>query len=99
MRKTRHAAVHGVAIAAMLLGLSADATANREDSAPAIKHGEAFTLGGRRGVLTKLDTLPYVESEYTKRFKFDACDNPKLKQLCGAGQAPGPGAAACARSR
>ena len=31
--------------------------------------------------LIRLHTLPYVESDYTKRFKFDSYDNPKLKQL------------------
>jgi len=46
-----------------------------------LKQGDAFNLGGRRCVLAKLDTLPYVEDDYTKRFKFDAYDNPKLKTL------------------
>jgi hypothetical protein len=32
-------------------------------------------------VLTSLDTLPYVESEYTRRFRFDSFDNPRLKLL------------------
>jgi hypothetical protein len=31
--------------------------------------------------IRKVDTLPYVESEYTKRFKFDSISNPKLKEL------------------
>lgn len=43
--------------------------------------GPDLNLAGRQYVLTKLDTLPYVESNYTKRFKFDAYDNPKLKTL------------------
>jgi hypothetical protein len=38
-------------------------------------------LGGRAATLRKLDTLPYVESEYTKRFKFDSFENPRLKEL------------------
>lgn len=46
-----------------------------------LKEGAVFDLGGRKATLKKLDTLPYVESEYTKRFKFDAYDNPKLKEL------------------
>ncbi len=46
-----------------------------------LKEGDVFSLGGRQATLKKLDTLPYVESEYTKRFKFDAYDNPKLKEL------------------
>src|SRR5205823_1953115 len=32
-------------------------------------------------VLTKLDTLPFSESDYTKRFNFDSFENPKLKEL------------------
>src|SRR5688572_23495212 len=47
----------------------------------ALKQGATFTLGGRRCELTKLDTLPYVENDYSRRFKFDAHDNPKLKLL------------------
>ena len=31
--------------------------------------------------VAKLDTLPLVENDFTKRFKFDSSDNPKLKQL------------------
>jgi hypothetical protein len=46
-----------------------------------LKEGANFDLGGRKATLRKLDTLPYVKSEYTKRFKFDAFDNPKLKEL------------------
>src|SRR3989442_11824771 len=46
-----------------------------------LKEGVVFDLGGRKATLKKLDTLPYVESEYTKRFRFDAYDNPKLKEL------------------
>jgi hypothetical protein len=38
-------------------------------------------LGGHRATLKKLDTLPYVESEYTRRFRFDSFENPKLRQL------------------
>jgi transglutaminase-like putative cysteine protease len=29
----------------------------------------------------KLEALPYVESEYTRRFKFDSADNPELEEL------------------
>src|SRR3954468_20566508 len=57
----------------------ARATAATNDSP--LKQGDAVTLGGRRYVLTKLDTLPYVENDYSKRFTFDRYDNPKLKDL------------------
>jgi len=46
-----------------------------------LQTGAEITLGGHKAVLTRLDDLPYVESEYTKRFKFDSADNPKLKEL------------------
>ena len=46
-----------------------------------LKQGDPVSLNGRRYVLTKLDAPPYVESEYTRRFTFDAYDNPKLKEL------------------
>jgi hypothetical protein len=29
----------------------------------------------------RVDALPYVESEYTRRFKFDSAENPKLREL------------------
>ncbi len=46
-----------------------------------LKEGDVFNLGGRKATLQKVDTLPYVKSEYTKRFEFDAYENPKLKEL------------------
>ncbi|HEY2584544.1 MAG TPA: hypothetical protein VGI81_02120 [Tepidisphaeraceae bacterium] len=52
-----------------------------EGGGPSLEQGDAITLGGHRAVLTKLDTLPYVQSEYTKRFRFDRYDNPKLMEL------------------
>jgi len=46
-----------------------------------LRQGDSVNLGGRKWVVTRIDTLPYVESEYTVRFKFDSYDNPKLKEL------------------
>jgi len=46
-----------------------------------LKEGDVFNLGGRKATLKKVDTLPYVKSEYTKRFEFDSYENPKLKEL------------------
>ncbi len=54
---------------------------NADDAAPPLKVGAQIKVDGRRGTVTKLDTLPLVESEYTKRFKFDKFANPKLKAL------------------
>jgi len=38
-------------------------------------------LGGRTATIRKLDALPYVESQYTKLFRFDTFANPELKEL------------------
>src|SRR6478672_8726784 len=46
-----------------------------------LRAGDPVSLDGRGGIVTRLDALPYVESDYTKRFKFDSYDNPKLSQL------------------
>jgi Transglutaminase-like superfamily len=48
---------------------------------PSLKAEDPVSLNGRGGILTRLDALPYVENEFTKRFKFDSYDNPKLKRL------------------
>ncbi len=50
------------------------------DIAP-LKEGATVQLGGRSVTIRKLDALPYVESEYTKRFRFDSASNPKLQEL------------------
>ena len=55
----------------------------------AITHGQGMDLSpgavaelnGRKATLRTLDTLPFVESEFTRRFKFDSYDNPKLAEL------------------
>ncbi len=46
-----------------------------------LREGASFDLDGHKATITRLDDLPYVESQYTKLFKFDSFDNPKLKQL------------------
>jgi hypothetical protein len=43
--------------------------------------GASVNVDGRTVTLTRLDTLAYVESDFTRRFKFDSYDNPKLKAL------------------
>jgi hypothetical protein len=46
-----------------------------------LKQGDAITIDGHHAVLTTLDTLPYVDDQYTRRFKFDSFDNSKLTEL------------------
>lgn len=48
-----------------------------------LKAGDTIELNGRKASVRRLETLPYVESDYSKRFKFDSFDNPKLKELRG----------------
>ena len=43
--------------------------------------GSEFQIRGKKFSVTKLQDLPYVESEYTRRFNFDSAENPKLAQL------------------
>ena len=50
-------------------------------SATPLREGIVIDLGGRSATLKSLDTLPYVESEYTRRFTFDSYENPKLAEL------------------
>jgi hypothetical protein len=61
----------------MVLGLSARGA----ETGQALEQGASVTVAGKVYVLTKLDSLPYVENAYSKRFKFDSFDNPKLKEL------------------
>jgi len=60
--------------------LLATAVCARAD-AKSLQEGASVDLGGRTATLKKLDTLPFIESEYTKRFKFDSYENPKLEEL------------------
>jgi hypothetical protein len=63
----------------VLLLLTQSALA-RETPQP-LRQGDTITLNNRPCTLTKLDTLPCVETDYTLRFRFDRFDNPKLTQL------------------
>lgn len=45
------------------------------------KEGAVYDLGGRTATVRKLDMLPVVDSVYSKRFKYDTYDNPKLRDL------------------
>ena len=46
-----------------------------------LTEGSKVEVAGRDVTVTKLQDLPYVDSQYTKRFKFDSAENPKLKEL------------------
>jgi hypothetical protein len=53
---------------------------SRADEA-ALAQGATVRVGGLVCTLTKLDALPFVDSEYSKRFKFEVTDNPRLTEL------------------
>jgi hypothetical protein len=46
-----------------------------------LQEGAAVQLNGQTATLTKLEALPLVENEYSRRFRFDSSDNPKLNEL------------------
>lgn len=46
-----------------------------------LQEGATVEISGRKAVVKKLQTLPFVESDYTKRFRFDSWENPKLREL------------------
>lgn len=50
-------------------------------SASEFKVGDVFIIDGRQAKVTHCDNLPFVQDDYTRRFKFDAASNPKLKEL------------------
>ncbi|HSI32675.1 MAG: hypothetical protein ACAI43_02885 [Phycisphaerae bacterium] len=51
------------------------------DAPPTLRRGDTVTVAGSRTEVRKVDALPLVDSDYSRRFRFDAFDNPKLKQL------------------
>jgi hypothetical protein len=61
--------------------LAPAAQAAPEQAAHGLKQGDAFSVGARPYRLTELDALPYVENDYSRRYRYDTFDNPKLKAL------------------
>src|SRR5262245_20231933 len=45
------------------------------------RKGDMSLVDGGEATLTRVDTRPFVESDYTKRFRLDSWTNPKLKEL------------------
>lgn len=66
----------------ILLSLAvAGAAALAQSDSSSLKEGSIIQLAGRSVTVRKVDAVPYVESEFTRRFRFDSADNPKLKEL------------------
>jgi transglutaminase-like putative cysteine protease len=76
--KTTTSPIHASAVLAVALLISPVWAAAEDVPWPP---GTSAQVGGKTATLTKLETLPFVESEYTQRFTFDASENPKLKEL------------------
>ena len=57
------------------------AAVHAASAAESLKQGDAVNLGEQTATVRRLETLTHVESEYTKRFRFDSSENPKLKEL------------------
>src|SRR5882672_2107035 len=43
--------------------------------------GSSLNIGGRDVKIAKMEMLPLVENEFSRRFHWDSFDNPKLKEL------------------
>src|SRR6187401_2656237 len=46
-----------------------------------LRTGTTVSVEGKTATIQRVENFPYVQSEYTKRFHFDAAENPKLKEL------------------
>ncbi len=81
MKSTRKPNQIVAAMTPVLAFLLLSGTAAAQPVGDPLKEGATFQLGPRRATLAKLDSLPHAETEYTRRFKFDSFDNPKLAEL------------------
>ena len=76
-----------VLLAALILGLGIEALpptalAKEPGAMPPLRAGDTLEILGQKAVVITLDSLPLVENEYSKRFKFDSHANLKLAMLC-----------------
>lgn len=64
-----------------LLTLACASLFRAADAAESLTVGSVVKSTSGTLRLTRLSTLPYVDSEYTRRFTFDSFQNPKLREL------------------
>src|SRR5688500_3312660 len=69
----------GVTAAFVLLALLPASCPGAEPQV--LREGDRFSVNGSTARVTRFDRLRFVESDYTKRFRFDRWTNPKLKEL------------------
>lgn len=77
-----HLPIRAVRVFALLIATGiACVSPGLAESVDVLRANATIVLNGHTATLTKLDYLPFVESDYTKRFKFDSVNNLKLKEL------------------
>jgi hypothetical protein len=77
---SRRAAAKLLLTSLFFIACAAAATARANE--PSLEEGDVIEFdNSRRATITLIDSLPFVQSEYARRFKFDRHDNPKLKHL------------------
>ncbi|MBC8002628.1 MAG: hypothetical protein H7X97_08580 [Opitutaceae bacterium] len=64
----------------MVAGFLSGALAISATAGP-LREGITVAIGAQVATLKNLDSLPCVDSDYTRRFKFDSYENPKLQEL------------------
>ena len=66
---------------AFVAAVIAFAGTNLSGSDGLLNAGSEFEVDGKKARVIKFDSLPCVENDYSKRFKFDSAENPGLKEL------------------
>ena len=79
LKKHSHASALPIGLVFCISYLTVTADAHSADEF--LKEGGSIKLGDQTATLRTLETLPFVDSDFTKRFKFDSFENPKLKEL------------------
>jgi hypothetical protein len=46
-----------------------------------VRVGSRFGVNGKTAEILQVEMLPFMQNDYSTRFKFDSADNPKLKEL------------------
>ena len=73
--------LYGIDASAAHAATAAGNAAETSQTAETLQPGASLPLDSGVAVITKLENLPFVDSEYTRRFHFDTYGNPKLGEL------------------
>jgi hypothetical protein len=74
-------ATHSIGWISLTLAIASISVTAAADEPVPLAAGSTFKVGGQQATVTRLEFLPLVENDYSRRFRFDRFDNPKLKQL------------------